>query len=561
MANIETNDFSKNFDDDFYNDIPYIADRINEVLDDLARDFGGQLSELNRNFSNHRSGFMEILENIVGNEVIQRRRSLDDVLVDAILAGAAVCAKTIRRGTRESEDWVAAEFSGNPFLEDIERSSRRERPRSSGGSDRYGRSERRNAGDYHRRRSATTTTQRTERDDTRRNERRRVDVPRGRIAAITKPDAAEPVETTTTQYTRSEPVAKAPEMKAGDVVISSNFAESGVGYGLLYIAGDEQVVFQDGSLEITEFGASEVDYEQHRIDRFYPDILGGTGKTELTAIALREAEKVKDQTINRFVNDPANPDNSVDDPKLFQYATSGSYTDVLQIPTKSFSPVDIRDSLVELHTGDLQWFAKHALFVKVEQVIDLTDVSNDCILRLKNLINGDKVLEIVSAIVQLSDKIDPVVWRILHDYITTGFNKRLVSLDLNIIMSSITADWMEFRDWLQNNKPEFGETLNMANGITSGLHINDATETTPTQLIITRNTLFLPIHSYDLDFASATASEGFAVLTEQSKIFKFVNDLMNGGTQVLYVTTMDGKTMAFRDISGVMGGRYFVTLL
>ena len=92
MANLETNDFSESFDKDFYNDLSYIADQVNLKLEDLDQDHGGQLEELNRNFSPHRNNFLDLLENIISNEVLRNRRSLDDILTDAILASAAGCA-------------------------------------------------------------------------------------------------------------------------------------------------------------------------------------------------------------------------------------------------------------------------------------------------------------------------------------------------------------------------------------------------------------------------------------------------------------------------------------
>ena len=77
--------------------------------------------------------------------------------------------------------------------------------------------------------------------------------------------------------------------------------------------------------------------------------------------------------------------------------------------------------------------------------------------------------------------------------------------------------------------------------------------------MVSRNTLYLPIGSYDLDFASATADQGFAVVNEETKIFKFINQLMANNLDTLYIATLDGQVMAVRDLSGVMGVRYFIT--
>ena len=561
MSNIEINDFSPRFDDDFREDVGYMADNINRILSELARRYAGALDDLDRYFGEHRNNFLELFETIIATEVLERRQSLDNVLSDAILASLAVCAKTIRSGNRDSDDWINGELENNPFLREAARSSRRDDRRDD--RDRGSRySSRRNTADYHARRDKPKE-RRGNRDDSRRSSRRtsNVEVPRGRIAAITSP---KPVEERAVYQERENTVTprkvEPTSLKSGDVVTSANFtAMDKFSFGLAYVAGDEQVVYNGDTLEVEEFtGANDVDYEQHRIDRFYPDILGDGNKTDLTTIALREAEKVKDQTIKRFVSSPQETDvEPTADPKLFQHAKSGSYEEPMRILTHIYHPVDLRNNILEDHGGTVAWFDKNALFVKADQVVTLGEISNDTILGLKNLIATDRVLEMVGELIKLAGKIDPFVWRLIHDYITIGFNKRLVSLDLNITMSSITADWTEFREWLKNTRPELAETLNHKNGITTGLSVEETEE--GTNLIINRNTLYLPIGSYDLDFASATAEQGFAVVNEQTKIFKFINQLMVDGLEILYITTLDGQVMAVRDLSGVMGVRYYIS--
>lgn len=561
MSNIEINDFSPRFDDDFREDVGYMADNINRILSELARRYAGALDDLDRYFGEHRNNFLELFETIIATEVLERRQSLDNVLSDAILASLAVCAKTIRSGNRDSDDWINGELENNPFLREAARSSRRDDRRDD--RDRGSRySSRRNTADYHARRDKPKE-RRGNRDDSRRSSRRtsNVEVPRGRIAAITSP---KPVEERAVYQERENTVTprkvEPTSLKSGDVVTSANFtAMDKFSFGLAYVAGDEQVVYNGDTLEVEEFtGANDVDYEQHRIDRFYPDILGDGNKTDLTTIALREAEKVKDQTIKRFVSNPQETDvEPTADPKLFQHAKSGSYEEPMRILTHIYHPVDLRNNILEDHGGTVAWFDKNALFVKADQVVTLGEISNDTILGLKNLIATDRVLEMVGELIKLAGKIDPFVWRLIHDYITIGFNKRLVSLDLNITMSSITADWTEFREWLKNTRPELAETLNHKNGITTGLSVEETEE--GTNLIINRNTLYLPIGSYDLDFASATAEQGFAVVNEQTKIFKFINQLMVDGLEILYIATLDGQVMAVRDLSGVMGVRYYIS--
>ena len=561
MSNIEINDFSPRFDDDFREDVGYMADNINRILSELARRYAGALDDLDRYFGEHRNNFLELFETIIATEVLERRQSLDNVLSDAILASLAVCAKTIRSGNRDSDDWINGELENNPFLREAARSSRRDdRDRDRDRGSRY--SSRRNTADYHARRDKPKE-RRGNRDDSRRSSRRtsNVEVPRGRIAAITSP---KPVEERAVYQERENTVTprkvEPTSLKSGDVVTSANFTVMDkFSFGLAYVAGDEQVVYNGDTLEVEEFtGANDVDYEQHRIDRFYPDILGDGNKTDLTTIALREAEKVKDQTIKRFVSNPQETDvEPTADPKLFQHAKSGSYEEPMRILTHIYHPVDLRNNILEDHGGTVAWFDKNALFVKADQVVTLGEISNDTILGLKNLIATDRVLEMVGELIKLAGKIDPFVWRLIHDYITIGFNKRLVSLDLNITMSSITADWTEFREWLKNTRPELAETLNHKNGITTGLSVEETEE--GTNLIINRNTLYLPIGSYDLDFASATAEQGFAVVNEQTKIFKFINQLMVDGLEILYITTLDGQVMAVRDLSGVMGVRYYIS--
>ncbi len=575
MSNIEINDFSTEFYEDFREDAGYLADSINRTMSDMARRYGGALDDVHRYFDEHRNNFLRLFETIVGTEVINNRARIDDVLKDAILAGLAVCASTSRSGNRDSDEFIAGEFDNNPFLRDLQRSSRhdeRGRDRDRGGS-RY--SGRRNTVDYHTRRDRPSAG----REETRRNTRRRsstVETPRGRIAAVTKPKAQETNTNNASRYERAErkervgnrevrevqpiPTPEVIDIKVGSVITSENFNKvEKICYGLAYVAGDEQVVYNGETLEVENFvGNNEVDYEQHRIDRFYPDILGDGNKTNLTEIALREAEKVKDQTIKRFVNDPTNPEASaIADPKLFQHAVSGSYEEPMRIHTHTYHPIDLRNIILEDHGGTTDWFDKHALFVKAEQMIDLGNVSNDAIEQLRHITTTDKVLDMVGELIKVAGKIDPFVWRLLHDYITTGFNKRLISLDLNVVVTSITADWTGFRDWLKDNRPELAETLNHKNGITSGLSVESGEE--GNFLVVSRNTLYLPIGSYDLDFASATANQGFAVVNEETKIFKFINQLMANNLDILYISTLDGQVMAVRDLSGVMGVRYFIT--
>ena len=48
MSNIEINDFSPRFDDDFREDVGYMADNINRILSELARRYAGALDDLDR---------------------------------------------------------------------------------------------------------------------------------------------------------------------------------------------------------------------------------------------------------------------------------------------------------------------------------------------------------------------------------------------------------------------------------------------------------------------------------------------------------------------------------
>lgn len=124
MSNIEINDFSTEFYEDFREDVGYLADNINRTMSDMARRYGGALDDVDRYFDEHRSSFLRLFETIVGTEVINNRARIDDVLKDAILASLAVCASTVRNGNRDSDDFIAGEFDNNPFLRDLQRSSR-----------------------------------------------------------------------------------------------------------------------------------------------------------------------------------------------------------------------------------------------------------------------------------------------------------------------------------------------------------------------------------------------------------------------------------------------------
>ena len=149
MSNIEINDFSTEFYEDFREDANYLADSINRTMSDMARRYGGALDDVDRYFDEHRRNFLRLFETIVGTEVINNRARIDDVLKDAILAGLAVCASTSRYGNRDSDEFIAGEFDNNPFLRDIQRSSRHDvrRHNRDRGVSRY--SDRRNTVDYH----------------------------------------------------------------------------------------------------------------------------------------------------------------------------------------------------------------------------------------------------------------------------------------------------------------------------------------------------------------------------------------------------------------------------
>ena len=129
MSNIEINDFSPRFDDDFREDVGYMADNINRILSELARRYGGALDELDRYFSDHRNNFLELFETIIATEVLERRQPQDGVLSDANLGSLAICAKTIRGGNRNSDEWINGELENNPFFREAARSSRRDERR------------------------------------------------------------------------------------------------------------------------------------------------------------------------------------------------------------------------------------------------------------------------------------------------------------------------------------------------------------------------------------------------------------------------------------------------
>lgn len=62
MSNIEINDFSTEFYEDFREDASYLADNINRMMSDMARRYGGALEDVDRYFDEHRSNFYVYLK-------------------------------------------------------------------------------------------------------------------------------------------------------------------------------------------------------------------------------------------------------------------------------------------------------------------------------------------------------------------------------------------------------------------------------------------------------------------------------------------------------------------
>lgn len=564
MAHIETSDFSRAFKGDFDRDLDYLADKANDAIIELAEKHGGQFDEIERNFNAVRPAFMKVYETIVYGAYFDYKDSMEDIVKDAPFAALVLLALEIdsrRFGSADADDFIKEELDGNPYLEDVE----------DGGSSRSRRDiQRRSLSRSSRNRSSGREERSTRtRTSSRRSSRSRDDYDdkpkrRGRLAKREREESNDAPRERNVEVERVTKIE--PKVKIGDVVTSANFvADENTIIAPVYLIGHEQVILTEEGLKVVEYtGTNEVDYEKHRIDRFFPDILGGkNAANELSLIALREAEKVKDQTISGYVTNPDNPNEVNADPKLFMYLKSATYTTPLTQHALSYDPNSIRNLIIEEHNGDITWFANHALNVCIIQSVPVMNCSNDGIERLKALWECKQMHVVVQYLYELATYIDVAAWKFIHDTLTDRLNARLLRNNLNINLDSITADWDAFKDLIATQYPNLAEMQNMTIGVFDGFECNVETledESKDVTLRILRNTVYLPIPSFDLDLGSPSIVDNCGVLLKDSIMFNVVKDhftTSETGTSIYLVTT-DNLVLEVLNASSMVNPQLYI---
>ena len=587
MAHVELNDFAPKFEDDFYDDLPFIRDKANDAIRDLARKYRGQFDELDRNFGSYRSGFMQVLEKIVDIAWFDRNERMDDIMKDAAIAAAVVVAMSIgsnRFGSNGADDFIEDELDGNPYLEGVQRNGGRDRGRRGierrslsgrGGNERRDRGRGRDRGsDRGSDRGRDRGRDRNDRDRNNNDDDNR-SVGRSSLARNARKQRQE--EENQQRNERSEerkviPTVPTPTLAIGSVITAENYvARDNQLLAPVYLIGTEQVILTDNGYEIADYaGTNEVDYEKHRIDRFYPDILGGkTLAADIAAAALREATAVKDTVINGFIKNPDVEGDMITDPKLFAYLKSATYTTPLTQYGLTYDPIEIRNSLIDEHNGDFSWFGKNALAVDINHKVCVVDCSNDGLQRLQAIWDCKQMHVLVHQLVEISAYIDIAAWKYLHDVLTHRFNTRLLRNGVMVALSSITADWNDFKELVATQYPHLAEIQNNTSGIFDGivLDIETPVPETPEQpvergvnIAISRKTIYLPVSSFDLDIGTPSINDGYGVIVANSVMFNVVKnhftDTVPGA--FIYLATMDGMVLEVCDASTMLSPQQYV---
>lgn len=567
MAHIEISDFSRKFEDDFDRDMTYIVDKANDAIVELAGKYRGQFDEIDRNFDSYRDAFVKVLVKIVDTAYFDLKHDIEDIMKDAPYASLVVIAGEVdgkRFGSDKADDFIDDELSGNPYLEGVQGGSGRsrrdiERRSLAGARSRNGSSRDRGSRDRGNSRHRRSSRRDDDYDDQPR---------RGRLAKRTE----EPKANNRSRERVEEVVEVVQEQKPtklviGEVITTENFTPINDNpLAPVYLIGHEQVILTEDGYSVTDYaGTNQVDYEKHRIDRFFPDILGGkTAASELALIALREAERVKDQTISGFITNPDNTEEQMADPKMFQFLKTVTYTTMLTQHGLLFDPMEIRNLILDTHNGDVNWFSKCALHTNIVQSVEVKNASNDVISRLTNLWASKQMHLFIQGLIELSSYMDIAAWRFIHDTITSRFNARLLRNSLNVTLDSITADWNAFKDLVATQYTHLAELQNSTNGILDGFEVSvyedEETKQSQVSLNVLRPTLFIPVASFDLDIASPSIEFESGLIVKDSILFNAVKGhfATTEPGAYMYVVTTDNQILEIADSSNMLNPQQYV---
>lgn len=547
MALFEEQDFQGQFFDDFGRDADMIIDRINGTLEGLARDYGDPFRLIAEQIADVRLDIVDSICAVLVAEVLDKRMRLDDVLNDVIDAVFMKMAREIMDkdqsiGSGETYDFILDQFDSNPYLAES-----RGRGRSRGRDDRNsrgrGRDDRGRSSGRGRDVGGRASTRGRDRSRGNGYESKRADAPtRGRGRLV--PESQKRQQAQREEVQHNTPVVHSNTIENGTVITSANRADTGVMFAPLYIVGEEQTEFMDGDLVVTDYtGKSEVDYEKHRVDLLFTNIIGAgaaTTSNTLTENAIRRAEEAIDRKISGFVKNPDNEEEQVIDSKFFQHAKSTHYGTIQQQFTLNFDPIDVRDNILDAHGGDYAWFRDNAMIVDVDQYVDFGN-SNDALLQVQALLKTTNYMEVVKSLIQLSGVIDAARWKFLHDFITRNLNIIMLRYArLGQRVDSITGDWADLAAFLKT-VDESKRTLMMANFSKLLVNLEALREDERNFLKVRHSVVYLPLTSFECELASASVKSGIVRIDKNTKIYNLVAKLFNDDTYgSLSFVTLDG---------------------
>lgn len=579
MAFIEPDDFDRKFDDRFYNDMNYICDKINDRLDDLERNYGGQFSEVLDRAGEYRTLCADLVDRMITLFCYDGNESLGNVISDAVTAAIVICAGKCRnRGNRDSDEFIKDEFRDNPILIEFAREGRRGRERDRGGRDRDS-GRRRGSNDRYTSRSsergARSSAPRRRESYQRHDDRSERSAPRGaqRSSALAKRREEEPRNNNRNEQREKQEVSTNQNVQVsnGDIITRENMPATGLTVGMAYIAGNEQVVYEANDLTLQPFtGTTAVDYEKHRIDRFYPDILAaGRVKGNDTMDAIKKAQDAMTQKIEAYISDPTNPEAEPQPNfKVFHTSTSAIFDEEMEVNSTKFDPIFIRDNIMDQFDVDINWFTKNALVVEILQKIKIGNVSNDTLDMMVKLFNLSDLTLFVKELTLLIDRVSPSIWKVIHDMLTARVNVRLLKYNLPVQVESIVADWQDLLEFLKAQPAGIAENLAKLTVPMDGIVAKrDKDDGETAYIYIQRKTLYLPVSSSEFDLCTTDPSGTQGYITPDSPLFKIIDEL--GSTPVgkepickyggyPYLVTLDGEILSTHSLGNIAEPKYLL---
>lgn len=551
-----------------------IIEELNIAHDNVVR-IGGIFDAIDRDLDRHRRKIVEGTMEIVDDLVNKRRERLSDVLpmvVDAVYThiGEDETRRDSRSASRDSDDYIDDQYRNNPLL-NKGRDDRRDRD-DRGRRDRDGRRDldrgrytnrdrgrdrgRRDDG-YGSRTSSRSVGGGRNPDD---NYGSRGGRARGRLVSGQDDKPREEVET--------------PQETIAPVtgVITSDNVPSTIDVAPIYIIGEEQVEMVDGALEVKPYtGRSSVDYEKHRVDRLFKDVLGNHGLANSngeTLRAIKDAQTALTNTVSAYVNakDDEGKDIQKINDKLFENDRSFLYEEPSALYGAKLDPLGLRNSILKVHGGNTNWTSHFSLILKAVQRVEVFGANGDTKHHLKALFDVDTMTEFVNALVALVTKIDGADWRFLHDTFTSELNRILVSeLSIPTRVGSITSDWNALVDYISKSNAAAAPVLASTGvrRITENVSIFTNEETGEVSIDVKRAFIYLPVSTYDFDLGSATAAQGTGRIVPGTELYNLVNSAYNHKLEgLLTLVTLDGGMLEVaKDSTSLKEVRYYAYVI